>query len=204
MLLTILTNRWVLMVVCALATFGLMFPVKNWFNFTRKIKNVKAKRGVNVVLGIATCVALSAILMYMLCDVLGAVFYWKFVIAAALGATGFYLVLEKVFGESEVNELGKAFYEFISHSDLFDGKLSTDGIIAVAKKLFGITNKIDNKEAEKETKAVDAVVERLSGFLSDGVITDEEKVQADKLIKDSGANLDGNSTYEKYKALLNK
>ena len=205
MLLTILTNRWVLMVVCTLLTFGEMFVAKNWFvKRTSKITNAKVKRGVNIVLGTLTCFVLAAAQMYALCDVLGADFAWKYVLASTVLATWIYYMLEKVFGESEVNALGKAFSEFISHSDMFDGNLTTDGVTAVAEKLLGITNKIDNEVASKQAKAVDAVVERLSGFLNDGVITDAERAEADKIIAESGVNLNGNSTYEKYRALLNK
>lgn len=205
MLLAILTNRWVLMVVCAALVFGEMFLVKKWYtSFTKKITNVKFKRAVNVILGLTTCFVLAMAQMYALCDVLGAVFYWKFVIAATLGATLLYLILEKIFGESEVNALGRAFSEFISHSDMFDGNITTSGMVAVAEKLLDITQGIDEKVAKKEKKAIDEVVKRLDGFLEDGKVTKEEQAEVEKIIKETGVNLDGNSTYEKYKSLLNK
>lgn len=205
MLLEILTNRWVMMVVCMLLVFGEMFIAKKWYiSFTKKIPNNKVKRALNVVFGLATCFALAAAQMYALCDVLGGVFLWHFVLAAALGATGLYLILEKIFGESEVNELGRAFCEFISHSDMFDGDLTTDGVVTVAKKLLNITNAIDEKVASKEKKAIDEVVKRLDSFLADGKVTEEEKAEAEKMIAESGYNFTGNSTYERYKALLNK
>lgn len=205
MLLNILTNRWVLMAVCLVLVFGEMFIAKKWFtSFTVKIKNAKMKRGVNAILGLITCFVLAAAQMYALCDVLGAVFYWRFVLAAAIGANFLYVVLEKIFGESEVNALGKAFCEFISHSDMFDGNITTDGVVAVAEKLLNITTEIDKKVAIKEAAAIDEVVKRLDGFLADGKVTEEEKKEAEKIIADSGVNFNGNSTYEKYKALLNK
>ena len=204
MLLEFFKNPWVLMVLCMVGTFGEMFFAKKWFtSFTSKIKNVKAKRGLNVVLGMATCVALSAVQMYTLCDLLGSVYLWTRVIAAAAGATGVYLILEKVFGESEVNELGKAFHDVVSHSELFDGDLSTAGATEIAKKLFAITTEIDKKVAEKETKAIDEVVKKLDSFLMDGVVTEEEKREAQRLVSANGVALE-ESAYEKYKALLSK
>lgn len=204
MLLNIFTNRWVLMVVCALLTFGLMFPVKKWFtSWTGKIANVKAKTAVNVVLGLITCFVLAATLMWALCDVFGAVFYWRFVIASTLGATLIYLILEKIFGNAVVNKLGKDFANFISHSDMFDGKITDAGAIAVAEKLFERVNKIDKAVAEKEGKAIDEVVKRLDGFLSDGKVTDEEKAVATELINKHGIDV-SSSTYEKYRELLGK
>lgn len=203
MLLEIITNRWVMMVICGLLVFAEMFVAKKWFtSFTVKIKDETARRGVNVLLGMITCFALASAQMYALCDVFKTVYNWAFVIASALGATGLYLIIEKIFGESKLVALGKVFREFISHSDLFDGELTIDGVVAVAKKLHNITIAIDKKEAEKETKAVEGVVERMSQFLVDGKITAEEKAEAEELIKSAGEDFKKTSTYEKYKAML--
>ena len=38
----------------------------------------------------------------------------------------------------------------------------------------------------------------------DGKITDSEKAEADRLIKEVGADIEGNSTYERYKEVLGK
>ena len=204
MLLNFFTNRWVLMVICALLTFGLMFPVKKWFtSWTPKIKNVKVKTAVNVVLGLITSFVLSAVLMWALCDVFGAVFYWKLVIASTLGATLIYLILEKIFGNAVVNKLGNDFANYISHSDLFDGKITDAGALAVAQSLFDRVNKADKAVAEKEGKAIEEVLKRLDGFIEDGKVTAEEKVAATELINKYGIDV-SSSTYEKYKALLNK
>ena len=158
----------------------------------------------NVLLGVITCVALASAQMYALCDVFNTVYRWSFVIAAALSATGLYLIIEKIFGESNLVALGKAFCNFVSHSDIFDGELTADGAVAVARKLFNITTEIDKKEIAKEEKAVDEVVKKLNEFLNDGKITDEEKAEAEKLIANCKKGIENNSTYEKYKALLNK
>lgn len=192
------------MVICALLTFGLMFPVKKWFtSWTPKIKNVKVKTAVNVVLGLITSFVLSAVLMWALCDVFGAVFYWKLVIASTLGATLIYLILEKIFGNAVVNKLGNDFANYISHSDLFDGKITDAGALAVAQSLFDRVNKADKAVAEKEGKAIEEVLKRLDGFIEDGKVTAEEKVAATELINKYGIDV-SSSTYEKYKALLNK
>ena len=204
MLLNFFTNRWVLMVICAVLTFGLMFPVKKWFtSWTPKIKNVKVKTAVNVVLGLITSFVLAAVLMWALCDIFGAVFYWKLVIASTLGATLIYLILEKIFGNAVVNKLGNDFANYISHSDLFDGKITDAGALAVAQSLFDRVNKADKAIAEKEGKAIEEVLKRLDGFIEDGQVTAEEKVAATELINNNNIDVN-NSTYEKYRALLNK
>ena len=205
MLYNILTNPWVMMVVCAALVFAEMFVVKKWFtNFTNKIKKEKKRRFVNILFGVFTCVVLGYAQMYAARDAFGLTFTIHYAIASAGIASFVYLAIEKIFTESEVNALGKAFCDFVSHSDMFDGELSTEGVIAVARKLFNITNEIDKKEATKEEEAVDKVVKKLNEFLNDGKITSEEKAEADKLIKESGVNLENNSTYEHYKALLSK
>ena len=201
-LLAFLQNRWTLLVFCALFTFGEMFIVKkSYTHFTKNIQNNKLRRGLNVIFGLVACFVLATVQMWVFCEALGAVFYWKFVIASALGATLLYLVLEKILGESEVNALGKAFCELVSHSDLFDGDLTTDGVISIGKKFITIVDKLNEKEAAKEKEAVDKVTELLEGFLSDGKVTKEEEIKANEAIKESGLDLNGNSTYEKFKAL---
>jgi hypothetical protein len=204
MLLSIIKNPWVLMAICTLVVFFEMFLVKKWYiSITKKIKNAKVRTALNVVLVLGTFFALSMCQMFALCDVLGAAYSWVSVIAATLGATLIYLVLEKIFGNAEINALGTAFCEFISHSDMFDGKITKDGVIAVAEKLLSITNKIDNAAATKEAKAINEVVKRLDGFLADGKVTEEERAEAQELIGDNGIDVNS-STYERFKALLNK
>lgn len=204
MLLAWFTNRWVLMVLCALGTFGLMFPVKKWFtSWTYKIKNVKAKTALNIFLGIITCFVLAAGLMWALCDTFGGTFYWRFVIAAALGATGLYWALEKIFGNAVVNKVGSDFAKFISLSDMFEGKITEEGLIAVAENLFAKVSKIDKAVAERERKAIEELDKTLDGFLADGKVTEEEKAQATELVNAHGIDVNS-STYEKYRVLLNK
>lgn len=203
MLYTIITNPWVMMIVCSALVFCEMFVAKKWFiSFTEKIKNEKVRRGANIFLGVCTCMVLAVAQMYALCDMFEMEVYYTLAFAAALIASFIYLVIEKIFTESEVNALGKAFCDFVSHSDLFDGELSNEGVVAVARKLLNITNEIDKKAATKQEAAVEEVVKKLNEFLNDGKITDEERKEAEEMTK--GMNLDGNSTYEKYKALLNK
>lgn len=204
MLLDFFKQPAILMLACALCVFVEMFLVKKWFTtWTVKIENAKARRGVNVLLGIITCFALAAAQMFAFCDILGATYSWVLVAAATGIATVVYLILEKIFGESEVNELGKALANFISHSGEFDGQITKKGVTAVAKELINMAKKVDDAEATKEAKAIDEVVKRLDGFLSDGKVTAEEKVAATELINKN--NIDVNSsTYERFRALLNK
>lgn len=204
MLLEFITNRYVLACLCALIVFFEMFIVKKWYlTLTVKIENVKVRTALNTVLGIITCFVLSAMQMFALCDVLGAVFAWKWVLVSTLGATLLYLILEKVFGNSVTNELGKVLANYISHSDMFDGKITEKGVITVAEKLLERVNKVDKAIAEQESKAIEEVVKRLDGFLSDGEVTAEERKVATELINTHNIDVN-NSTYEKYRALLNK
>ena len=204
MLYRLICNPYVLAIVCCLIVFAEMFFAKKWFIlFTRKLKSARLRRGLNVVLGVVTCFALSAAQMFALCDVLHAVFAWKWVVVSTCGATLIYLILEKVFTDSEMKELGEAFRDLVSHSDIFDGDLSKDGIISVAQRIFEITTTIDDEVAAKEAKAVDEVVKKLNEFIKDGNITAAEEAQAAQFIKKYGTAVTSTSTYEKYKNLLN-
>ena len=201
-----MANRWVLYVVCTLLVFVEMFFAKKWYTtLTVKIKNAKAKTATNLALGVLTCVALATVQMWALCDVFGGVFYAHFVIAAGLSATAIYLAVEKVFGNANVNKLGEAFRSVVSHSDIFDGEISPSGAVKVAERIQDVVAKIDEKEAEKENKAIVEIASRLEAFLADGKLTVEEKESADKFLKNYSADdLKGNPTYEKYLELLNQ
>jgi hypothetical protein len=201
MILAFIKQPLVMMSICALLTFGEMFLAKKWFtSFTKKIDNAKARRGVNLILGIATCLALSLSQMAAICDVFHMAWLWHFAIASAFIATFLYIALEKVFGESEVNEIGKIFCEVISHSTQFDGNITHKGMVDVAHKMFAVVRNIDNAVAEKETKAIDEVVKRLDGFLADGVVTEAEKVEARNLVVSAG--ICDTTLLAKYSALL--
>lgn len=206
MIMELMANRWVLYVVCTLLVFAEMFFAKKWYTtVTVKIKDAKVKTFTNLVLGVLTCVALAAVQMWALCDVFGGTFYWHFVVAAGLSSTAIYLAFEKVFGNATANKLGEMFRSLVSHSDIFDGEISPSGAVKVAERIQDVVAKIDEKEAEKEDKAIAEIVSRLDAFLEDGKITVEEKENADKFLKDYSADdLKGNPTYEKYLELLNQ
>lgn len=200
MLFEFIKQPLVMMFICALLVFGEMFLAKKWFtNFTKKIESAKARRGANVVLGIITCLVLALSQMAALCDVFAIGYLWQFAIASAFIATFIYIVLEKIFGESEVNEVGKIFCQVISHSAQFDGNITKSGMVDVAHKMFAVVNGIDNAVAAKEEKAIDDVVARLDAFLADGKVTAEEKAEAQKIVADSGIDT---SLLAKYSALL--
>lgn len=203
MLLEFVKQPLVLMFICALLVFGEMFIAKKWYtNLTKKIEKAKARRGINLILGIVTSLGLSLSQMAALCDVLAIEWLWQFAIASAFVATFIYIALEKVFGESEVNEIGKTFCEVISHSAQFDGDISHKGMVAVANKMLTVVHKVDEAVAEKETKAIDDVVARLDSFLADGRVTEQEKAEARKLVANAG--IDDATLLAKYSALLNK
>ena len=192
----------VMMFVCALLVFAEMFLVKKWYTgFTKNIQSVKGRRGVNLVLGIVTCLGLALSQMAALCDVFAIAWLWQFAIASAFIATFAYLALEKVFGEAEVNEVGKTFCQIISHSDKFDGDITQEGMVSVARKMFAIVDGIDKKKAQKETQAIDDAVAKLDSFLADGQITAEEKAQAQKIVASAG--IYDTSLLAKYRDLLN-
>ena len=206
MIMELMANRWVLYVVCTLLVFAEMFFAKKWYKpFTEKFKNAKVKTATNLILGVFTCIALAAVQMWALCDVFKGVFYWHFVVAAGISATGIYLCFEKVFGNAETTKLGETFRSVVSHSNLFDGEISASGAVKVAEKLHSVVAEIDHKEAEKEDKAIKEVVSRLDAFLKDGKITVDEKETVDKVLENySPADLKGNPTYERYLQLLNQ
>lgn len=206
MIMELMANHWVLYVVCTLLVFAEMFFAKKWYTtVTVKIKDAKVKTFTNLVLGVLTCVALAAVQMWALCDVFGGTFYWHFVVAAGLSSTGIYLAFEKVFGNATANKLGEMFRSLVSHSDIFDGEISPSGAVKVAERIKDVVAKIDEKEAEKEDKAIAEIVSRLDAFLADGKLTVEEKENADKFLKDYSAyDLKGNPTYERYLQLLNQ
>lgn len=191
----------VMMFVCALLVFAEMFLAKKWYTtLTKKIDSVKGRRGANLVLGIATCLVLAVSQMAALCDVFAIGWLWQHAIASAFIATFLYLALEKVFGESEVNEIGKTFCEVVSHSNQFDGKLTHTGMVDIAHKMFAIIKNIDDQIAQKETKAIDDVVARLDSFLADGKVTEAEKNEARKLVAYAG--IEDTTLLAKYSALL--
>lgn len=192
----------VMMLLCALIVFGEMFIAKKWYiNLTAKIDSVTGRRAANVGLGIATCLVLALSQMALLCDVFAIAFLWQFAIASAFIATGIYLVLEKIFTESKVNEVGKIFCDVISHSDKFDGNITSAGMVDVAHKMYDVVKRLDDGIASKESKTVDAVVAKLDEFLSDGKITEAEKIAAQKIVVESGVDT---SLLSKYKNLLSK
>lgn len=205
MIYNFICNPYILSVICMVIVFFEMFFAKKWFvSLTSRLSSARTRRGVNVICGIITCFVLSSAQMFALCDVLSVEFAWKWVLLSTFGSTLIYLILEKIFTDSELKELGEAFRDLVSHSDMFDGDLSKDGIIEVAQRLFAITSDIDEKVASKEGKAIDEVVKKLDEFIKDGNITEAEKAQAAEYVKKYGSALTTTSTYEKYKQMLNK
>lgn len=205
MIIDFISNPWIIAAIATVCVFFEMFFAKKWFiAFTKNMKSAKARRGFNVILGILTCISLASAQTFALCDVLGVVFAWKWAIAAGLASTLIYLILEKVFTDSELKELGEAFRDLVSHSDMFDGDLSKDGVIRVAQGIFEITSRIDDEVASKESKTIDAVTQKLEEFIKDGNVSESEKEQAAALVKKYGSALTSTSTYEKYLSLLNK
>lgn len=191
----------VMMFVCALLVFAEMFLVKKWYTtLTKNIDSIKARRGANLVLGIFTCLVLALSQMAALCDVFKIAFLWQFAIASAFVATFIYIALEKVFGESEVNEIGKIFCQVISHSAKFDGNITHSGMVDVAHKMSAVISAIDNAKAQKETNAIDDVVSRLDAFMADGDITADEKAEAKRIVAEAG--ICDTSLLAKYRELL--
>jgi hypothetical protein len=200
MIYTIITNPIVLMVVVALATFGLMFAAKHlYLPQTKKIKNEKVRRTVNIGCGVASSIEIALGVMWVACDVLKIAYLWEFAIAAGFAATLLYLALEKVLG-AEADAAGKVILDFLSHSDMFEGELSKDGAYSFIKQISASIAKVENAKKQREQNAVDGVAARLDAFLSDGVVTDEEKKQAKKIVEESG--IDVSAFYDKYSALL--
>lgn len=203
MIRTLIATPIALAIVVMLLVFGEMFVAKKaYVKFTQKIVNPTVRRAVNMAAGVAMCFALAWAQIAGVCDFWDLPFHVWTVVVAALGATGLYIIIEKIFGEAKVNELGKTMVNVLSHSDMFDGELTAEGVGKFTKKLLNVAETIDKEVASKQDVAVEKAVDVLEGFLKDGKITAEEKAQADVLLKD--VNLEGNDTYKKYQALLNK
>jgi hypothetical protein len=200
MIYEIVTNPIVLMVLCGFATFGLMFGAKHlYLGRTKKIKDEKIRRVVNLVLGTASSVEIALAVMWGACDLLEIDYLWNFAIASGFVATLMYLAFEKVLG-AEADAAGKVILDFISHSEMFDGKLSKEGAYSFIKQMATSIAKVDDAKKQKERNAVDGVAAKLDEFLFDGKITEEEKRQAKKIVEESG--IDVSAFYDKYSALL--
>jgi hypothetical protein len=74
-------------------------------------------------------------------------------------------------------------------------------MVDVAHKMYDVVKRLDDGIASKESKTVDAVVAKLDEFLSDGKITEAEKIAAQKIVVESGVDT---SLLSKYKNLLSK
>ena len=200
MIYAFITHPIVLMVLCALATFGLMYAVKHtYLPVTKKIKNEKVRRVVNLACGVASSIELSLGVMWLACDVFELPYYWYYAIASGFIATLIYLALEKVLG-AEADAAGKVILDFISHSDMFEGKLSKDGAYSFIKQIASSIAKVETAKKQKEQNAVDGVAARLDEFLADGNVTDAEKAKAKQIVAESG--IDVSAFYDKYSALL--
>ena len=195
-------SPYVFTAIVLLGVFFEMFAFKKLYvGFTSKIKNEKVRRGLNLVFGIVSCMALAFSQMHVFCNLITAEYAFKHIAAAALGATGLYIALEKVFSDSEMSAIGKVFCDIFSRSNLFDGEITASGAKGVLANMLDIVKKQDDEKAAKEQKAADEIKARLEAFLADGKVTADEKEAAQKLVAESGIALTG-STREKYEALL--
>ena len=195
-------NPYVFTALVLLGVFFEMFAAKKLYvGFTSTIKNEKTRRGLNVFFGLVVCTILGYGQMYVLTNLIGATFAVKHVFAASLGATLLYLVLEKVFTDSEMTAIGKVFCDIISRSDMFDGEITPDGVAGTLTNMLSIVQAKDAEKAAQEKKAVDEVAARLDAFLADGKVTAAEKEEAKKLVEMAGTTL-STSTRAKYEALL--
>lgn len=196
-----------LLVFAIVLVFAEMFVAKKWFiHFTPIIKSAKVRRSVNLLLGVATCFALSAIEIFAICDFVGSSFSWLIVVVTTFAATELYLMIEKIFGESGVNELGKSLLEIISKSDKFVGDISKSNVTKIAKELIEKAHGVDAKQAmeltDKETAVVDDVIARITSIVEDGVVTDEERAVVDELAKNN--DLTQYDVFRKYKDIIGK
>ena len=204
MIQALFTNRWVLYVLVTVSVFIEMYGAKRAYLWlTKKITNEKVRTSVNLLLGVVFSFLLAAVNMWALCDWFGGTFYWKFVIAAAGTATGVYIAYEKIFKNADFTAIGKVVDAVLSHSDLFEGKISAKGLVSFKQQLLSMVTKIDTDKAKEENKAVDDAVARFSSFLADGKVTEEERAEADKLLAAHEASLKNNPTVAKYYELLN-
>ena len=196
------SNPYVFTALVLLGVFFEMFKFKKLYvGATSKIKNEKARRGLNLFFGLVSCFFLAYIQMYAFTNLISAEFALKHVAAAAFGATLLYLALEKVFTDSEMTAIGKLFCDILGRSNLFDGKLTANGVKDTINNFASIIKAQKDAKAAQEKKAVDEVAARLDAFLADGKVTVEEKEAAKKMVESCNTPLSG-STRAKYEALL--
>lgn len=200
MIYAIVTNPIVLMVLCGLATFGIMFIAKHlYLGQTKKIKDEKIRRVVNLLLGTFSSIEISLGVMWIVCDVFKMAYLWHFAIASGFIATFLYLALEKVLG-AEIDAVGKVIIDFLSHSDMFEGKISKEGAYSFIKQIATSIAKVENAKKQKEQNAVDGVAAKLDQFLSDGIVTETERQEAKRIVEESG--IAASVFYDKYSKLL--
>lgn len=193
-------NPYIFTAIVLLGVFFEMFAAKKLFiGFTSKIANEKGRRALNLLFGLIVCTVLAYSQMYVFTNLIGVTFAVKHVLAAAVGATGLYLVLEKVFTDSEMTAIGNLFCDIVGRSDIFDGELTATGVKDTIKNFASIIKAQEDAKIAKEKAAVDEVAARLDSFLADGKVTVDEKEAAKKLVE--GVEISG-STRAKYEALL--
>lgn len=197
-----------LMLGVGLLVFAEMFVAKKWFTpFTKKIENAKARRSLNLFLGSATCFLLTVIEMFAICDLVKGSFSWLVAGATAAAVTLVYLMIEKIFSESDLNELGRAICSLVSKSTKFDGKLSKKSIVTMAKQFLEKEHSIDyraaNEAAKRESAVVNDVIDRLTAIISDDKVTDEERKEVEAMVA-ADPSLEGTSYYAKYKDILGR
>jgi cytochrome c556 len=198
MLFELIKQPLVMMFVCAIGVFGIMYGAKHSFLWlTKKIKTERYRKVANMVLGVATCLEVAFGLMWVLCDACGIAYLWQFAIGSAFIANYVYIVLEKYFG-ADVEAIGKIVKDIFTHSDLFDGTITAQGVAHFVEKTTNMLKQSDEKVASKETKAIDEVVAKFDAFLADGKVTEEEKAEAKALAH----GIDDATLLAKYSNLL--
>lgn len=199
MLFEFIKQPLVMMFVCAIGVFGIMFGAKHTFLWlTQKIKSAKTQKVANAILGVATCLEVAFGLMWVLCDAFGIAYLWQYAIGSAFIANYVYVVLEKYLG-ADVEAIGKVVRDIFTHSDMFEGDITAQGVARFVEKVAEAVKHVDEKIAQKETNAIDDVVSRLESFLADGKVTAEEKAEAQRIVANSGIDT---SLLAKYSALL--
>lgn len=207
MLIELIRNPWITFAVVAILTMAEMMLVRIPFTkATAKLFSEKPtlRRGVNAIIGLALCVGIALVQTWGFSDVLKTEMNVILAVASGVAANYIYMIIEKVFGESVANYVGKAIMDLVSHDQGFDGKITKSGAIAIATNIVEKVSAIDDARKEKEKVAVTNITSALSGYMADGVLTDEEKAKAEELIKGKEADLAGNDVYLKFKELLKK
>lgn len=196
-----------MIITTGLSVFMALIAIHLFINkhVANKIKHAEAREGVYTICDFVVAFVLSLAEIFLISDTLDATFSWIVISASAGVGILLYLLLEKIFGESRLKQLGESVAAIISKSSQFEGKLTKKNMGKMSAEFLAKIADIDNakKEAEdkKQEKAVNTLIAKINEVTADGVVTEVEKAEVDALVKDN-ADFKNSDFYKTYSAKL--